>query len=410
MSGVGDVEIKAVLSLTDWFQDKWEIVDVGANKGAWSDAFIKARDESVHAYKYGILMLEPNKKLVDYLEVKYDYNERVTVLNAAADSVGGTSEFWYWENFHNGLSSVYENPKWADLPGRKRGTVKTITLDSILSNRTVDIIKIDVEGAEFDVLSGCRNLMEQKSVSFFQVEYSEHYKVSGYTGKKVIEFANSFGYQAWEYDGGDFVKTSPEAFKEDYDLRNIILTHHNIGRYDYTENWNSEFIKNTQFLKGTVDFAMEIGCFEGRTSNYICDFLLSKEPGSRMICVDPFADFYLEKADPVTNEMFVGQYGRFMRNTKGQPIEVQRGRSQDIFPSLKDYRFSFIYIDGDHSELAVYLDGVESFKLLKKGGHILFDDYEWRAETKRGIDRFLDRFQNQIQVLIKEYQVLIRKL
>ena len=58
----------------------------------------------------------------------------------------------------------------------------------------------------------------------------------------------------------------------------------------YTHNWNSEFKSNTNNL-GKFNLCLEIGCFEGLTSNYICDRLLNHN--GKLICVDPLTDNYL---------------------------------------------------------------------------------------------------------------------
>jgi predicted O-methyltransferase YrrM len=177
---------------------------------------------------------------------------------------------------------------------------------------------------------------------------------------------------------------------------------------EYTQDWNSEFKKNTKGIK--VDTALEIGSFEGLTSNYICDNLLKE--GGRLVCVDPHENYHVEGHKD--NAMFDGQYERFVRNTAGRPIEHIRKKSMDAVDQLKDLRFGFIYVDGDHSEDAVFNDGVQYWNLLldgfkNEGGYMLFDDYGQSEETKRGIDRFLETQKGNYDILVKDYQVLIHR-
>jgi predicted O-methyltransferase YrrM len=84
--------------------------------------------------------------------------------------------------------------------------------------------------------------------------------------------------------------------------------------------------------------------------------------------------------------------------------------SVNVFDSLKDYKnkFDLIYIDGDHRPESVYIDAIHSFELCKKGGFILFDDYEWN-DTGIGIDRFLEEYKDRYILHIKSGQVLIQK-
>ena len=61
-------------------------------------------------------------------------------------------------------------------------------------------------------------------------------------------------------------------------------------------------------------------------------------------------------------------------------------------------------------------DAVLAFKLLKQGGIMIFDDYEWNVHQdilmmpKLAIDAFLAIYQRQYELLHKGYQVIIKKL
>jgi predicted O-methyltransferase YrrM len=107
--------------------------------------------------------------------------------------------------------------------------------------------------------------------------------------------------------------------------------------------------------------------------------------------------------------MFVGQYERFTRNTRNYPIELIRKKSIDAFDELKDYRFDFVYVDGDHTRDGVFIDGANAFRLTKVGGYILFDDYLYRPETKEGIDSFLNDHRGKYIEKVRGYQIMIQK-
>lgn len=195
---------------------------------------------------------------------------------------------------------------------------------------------------------------------------------------------------------------------------------------NYTHDWNSEFKKNTRNL-GKFNLCLEIGCFEGLTSNYICDHLLNTN--GKLICIDPLTDNYLnndlKKSDIKNNETiykyFNNQYHRFISNTSHQidtnKLILKRNISSEIFPELiSEYegKFDLIYIDGDHRATYVYIDAINSFKLLAPNGIMIFDDYSWgkiynEQATSFGIDRFLLEYEGSFDLLIKTYQVVIRK-
>lgn len=379
------LERPAALALFPYFSKNPEVFDVGSNKGYWSDIL-------VHNVSW-MYLVEPNSMLLNYTKVKYDYLNNVAYWKGAMSNVNGESDFFFFTNQNNGLSSILYNQHWVDegLPMQK-GKTKTYRLDSL--PRHVDFLKIDVEGADFLVIQGCEDLLKHKHIEFIQFENSAHLNLAGHTLQNVIDYVRQFGYDVFHFDGNDFVKYSNQEAENLY-----------IMDADFTQDWNGEFRKNTKGLK--VDFALEIGCFEGMTTRYICDNLLN--PGGRMIAVDPLTDEYLPGHPD--NEMFVGQYDRFIRNTRTYPVELIRKKSSEVYDQLKDYRFDLIYVDGDHTEEAVYQDGVMAFNLCKQYGHILFDDYDgYRDETKRGIDRVLNQFRGSYEVVQRGYQIMIKKL
>lgn len=195
---------------------------------------------------------------------------------------------------------------------------------------------------------------------------------------------------------------------------------------EYTQNWNSEFKQSSAGIKN-LSLCLEIGCFEGLTSNYIIESILNEN--GKLVCVDPLTDNYLNteltESDVVNNDTIYGffrnQYDRFINNTghhiKSNRLELYRNLSSDIFPELiekYESQFDLIYIDGDHRASAVYVDAVNSFKLCKSGGTIIFDDYSWgkvynEEATSFGIDKFLAEYSNEYDLIKKEYQVVIRK-
>lgn len=393
MEGISNNEAKAVLELRGQMSADPIVFDVGSNKGGWADILINNVKE-MHLF-------EPNDRLLTYTMVKYDYLKNVQYVNKAVTAYPNqTVDFYYFTNENNGLSAIYDNPKWDYLPKQKT-KVHTISLDYYWkSQKQIDFIKIDVEGMEWEVLKGCRSLLQNKQIRFIQVEYSEHYEFLGIKFADLIGWMGGFGYKCYSFEG-TFKEVTD--FVEDYRLENFWFM---VG---FTQDWNSEFKKNTKGIK--VETALEIGCFEGLTTNYICDNLLKE--GGRIVCVDPLTDEYLP--DHKDNGMFIGQYDRFIRNTAGRPVQLIRMKSKDAVNHIKDLRFGLIYIDGDHTEEGVFRDGVTYWNLLldsprNNGGYMLFDDYGQSEETARGIDRFLETQEGNFKLLVKDYQVLIQRL
>ena len=89
--------------------------------------------------------------------------------------------------------------------------------------------------------------------------------------------------------------------------------------------------------------------------------------------------------------------------------------SREFLRSIEEPTFDFIYIDGDHTAEGVLQDAVLSWRLLKPGGIMAFDDYLW--EDPRGIefqpgwsiDTFIGAVKEESEVLLSNSQVWLRK-
>lgn len=247
-------------------------------------------------------------------------------------------------------------------------------------------------GMEYDLLRSIEHLLSNRRVKELRVRYPKGYNIRL---TETIDYLELFGYALFTLDGKMMER---EGQVDGFEF---------VARVkDYTQIWNKEFIKSAAHLP-KFNFALEVGCFEGLTTNYICDHLLVE--GGRIICVDPLEDSY-PYDDP---KIFIGQYDRFLSNTRGRPVELMRMTSDDAARHIKanfpHFRFDFIYIDGDHREESVYKDGNNYWDLCKIGGYILFDDYQYTGhETAKGIDRALEG--RNFKVIASGYQLLIQRV
>jgi predicted O-methyltransferase YrrM len=191
----------------------------------------------------------------------------------------------------------------------------------------------------------------------------------------------------------------------------------------YTRNGPGAIIK--RFLKDkSFNICIEIGVFEGATSNLIAEHLTVN---GKLICIDPLLDTYITEKltdDAIEHnktrwKYFEGQYERFIHNTHeyidSGKIELIRETSDKAFEKLTSLTdVDFCYVDGDHRTEAVFNDGNNCLSVCRSGGHILFDDYTWNAggefDCGQGVDMFIDANKENIDVVHKSTQVLIKKL
>ena len=164
-------------------------------------------------------------------------------------------------------------------------------------------------------------------------------------------------------------------------------------------NWFS--LVNIDNYKNRPINYLEIGAFQG--GNIIS---VARSYGlhgdSKLFCIDPWEDY--DEYDEYKHQQETN-YNLFVANveTSGtkDKIIARRGYSSDIVPTLQDNFFDIIYIDGNHEPEYVLEDAVLSFRKLKTGGVMIFDDYGWGGPdlTKRGIDGFLNGYHKRITIV-----------
>ena len=161
---------------------------------------------------------------------------------------------------------------------------------------------------------------------------------------------------------------------------------------------------------------LEIGSFEGKSTTWLLDNILTND-SSRITCIDTFNGSYEHAGMGVDLNNL---YNRFMNNISGYKsrTRVIVGESGKILSSgqLVNEQFDFVYVDGCHESKEVLQDTIYSFDLLKQGGIMILDDYVWgdyinmpTKTPKIAIDGFLNSYAEHIEILSKNYQVIIKK-
>lgn len=192
---------------------------------------------------------------------------------------------------------------------------------------------------------------------------------------------------------------------------------------DYSVDW---FSNNIPIWDQVFDFAklrgkenikfLEIGCFEGRATNYLLENILTGE-GSEIHVVDTFEGSREEagmKWDD--NYDFDALYNKFKRNVSKHEdkVKIHRGMSGDILKSdFEKDTFDFIYIDGSHTAYDVLQDAVLVHPLLKIGGIIIFDDFGWKDPNnlhptnspELGVTCFYNAYELSYNSIFQGYQI-----
>lgn len=184
------------------------------------------------------------------------------------------------------------------------------------------------------------------------------------------------------------------------------------SKYTFTSDWFTHNIPTwnrvLHDMKGKPNLTyLEIGPYEGRSFLWVMDNVLT-HPSSKAIAIDTFDKIF--DSDP--EKTFLENVRRSGSSSKVRTI---KGFSQEKLREIKLNSIDLIYIDGDHKSKGVLMDAMLSWDLLKEGGILIFDDYklsydlpmEMRPEF--AIDVFQTLFRDELQVMINDYQFIVRK-
>tara|TARA_A100001234_G_C12518390_1_gene339139 strand:+ start:43 stop:774 length:732 start_codon:yes stop_codon:yes gene_type:complete len=156
------------------------VLDVGGNKGQSISYFLKLNE------KTKIISFEPTRSLYKYLIRKYNSFPNITISNKGISSYSGKKKFY--ENHFN-LTSSFEKLNYdsdylkykTKILGidkneiiKKEYNVNVITLSSYINDNIssdIDLIKIDVEGHEYECLRGLFNSSFNSNIHLIQLEF-----------------------------------------------------------------------------------------------------------------------------------------------------------------------------------------------------------------------------------------------
>ena len=192
--------------------------------------------------------------------------------------------------------------------------------------------------------------------------------------------------------------------------------------YEFTQDWFSEknpekvVIQFEEFLsefKGKPCMFLEIGSFEGMSTIWMLENILTEE-SSQIFCIDAWAEW--------TGDAFVRFVSNINKTGFRNKVHIVKGDSSEELRVFPNHYFDFIYVDGNHDEKAVIKDAIGSFRVLKRGGIIAFDDYllgvrypnshgskAMNGSAKKAIDYFIETFKDELDVIHNDYKLWIRK-
>lgn len=167
----------------DFLKKDDTFLDVGANIGAHTlMAASKIKTGKIFSF-------EPSLKALKYLRENIKINKLmkiVTIVNKVVSNKNGFEKFMLGK--HSEIDKITEKGDSTDIK-----MIPSIVLDKfLLKNKIkyVNLIKIDVEGAELKVLEGLKNYLSNRKVGLIIFEINSNCKAYGYTSSDIFRFLN----------------------------------------------------------------------------------------------------------------------------------------------------------------------------------------------------------------------------
>ena len=162
----------------------------------------------------GIYSFEPLDSNADLLERSVDENrfrDRVTFQRAAVGAATGTATLTFPMETLNSGGAYLLRAGTSPLTGNQKKAVPVIALDDVKVRGRVRLIKMDVEGAEPQVVRGAARLLaEHRPVILSELHPLQLDRASGITAEQFLEQLRGVGYRARTIDGAS-IDRAPEG-------------------------------------------------------------------------------------------------------------------------------------------------------------------------------------------------------
>lgn len=176
-------------TLFDLAKDKKTVIDVGVNLGSTMLNFARLGAT--------VVGLEPDKKNFDKATRNASLNRftNIRLINQGAGAEKSTAKLYKVNKGNEGMNRIL-------LDGNGEfELISILPLDDM--NIPADLIKIDVEGYEFEVLKGAKRLLSTYHPALF-IEIDEaNLNAQGSSPTEVLDYLESLGYQCYRAEGGD---------------------------------------------------------------------------------------------------------------------------------------------------------------------------------------------------------------
>jgi FkbM family methyltransferase len=192
----------------DYLSEGMTVFDVGANIGELCLLFSRfvGNKGRVHAFEASSLMFNKLDTMCQLVK-----RPQIIINHLAVTDKEGLVKLHVYDDEHSGWNSL------ADRPLEKYGIniqpthieeVEAITIDRYCEKNNIlqiDLLKIDVEGAEYQVLLGAKEMFEKQKIRCCVFEFGQTTFDMGNKPQQIEDYFKHFGYQIRNVVKGDLI-------------------------------------------------------------------------------------------------------------------------------------------------------------------------------------------------------------
>ncbi|WP_187774796.1 FkbM family methyltransferase [Pedobacter sp. BS3] len=175
-------------------QKKITFIDVGANIGLLSSLLLEKLDIK------NLFLFEPGNHQFKFLERSFKPLEKATVYNVAVGSTTQIVDFYVHHPIHTSGDGIVDTQRAGKT---KKVKVNQVSLDNWWQDTgqpKIDLLKIDVEGYEYNVLLGARILIQNTKPEIYLEINPKNLKHQSHTLTDLLKLLKEFNYEVFDLD------------------------------------------------------------------------------------------------------------------------------------------------------------------------------------------------------------------
>jgi FkbM family methyltransferase len=176
-------------------------VDIGAHIGFFSMQMAASVGAAGRVYAFE--PFDANAELLERSIAENRFDDRIVFRRAAVGAATGEATLTFPRETLNSGGAYLLRDGAAPLTGNLTRTVPVVALDDLPLERPVRLVKMDVEGAEPQVLRGARRLLhEDRPVILSELHPTQLDRASGINVASFLALARELGYRAHRMEIG----------------------------------------------------------------------------------------------------------------------------------------------------------------------------------------------------------------